>query len=236
MIIPLLILLNSFYFNIGHTDESNMIKVVIVDTGMDLEDPRFKSVLCKTGHKDFTHTTIKDVIGHGVHVAGLIKQYAGEENQGRYCLIIYKYYKEYAGGEADVSAEIQAFYEAGDMGAVAVNFSGGGPGETRASERESIRTHPRTKYIVAAGNEGKSFDDADYSYYPASYNLPNMIVVGNKDNKGIKAPSSNYGSMVVYEVGTEVESTLPNGATGTLSGTSMSTAIRTGKYINELLR
>ena len=213
------------------------VKVAVVDSGLDLKDPRFARVLCQTGHKDVTDTTLDDLDGHGTHITGLIKQYAGGEG---YCIMIVKYYTSAASGKLNSERMIKAIRWAVSHGASFVNISAGGP---NFEEQEFVlfRDNPRAHFIVAAGNNGINLDLCgfsnvkDHCYFPASYHSKNMIVVGNQDKDGLRAESSNFGYVVVneWEMGVDVESTLPGGRAGLMSGTSQATAIHTGKIIRK---
>jgi subtilisin family serine protease len=208
---------------------ATILKIAILDTGLDLNDIRFKDVLCSEGHKNYTSESISDVHGHGTHVTGLIKDYAGKENIGKYCLVIYKIYGNHNGSKA--ARMVSGVIETGDMNIV--NISGGGK-QPSDDEYNFIKTHPNVMYITAAGNEGENL--ADYPYYPASYNAPNIITVGAVDDNHFKLEASNFGKLgMVWELGKDVVST---GIMGyrMLSGTSMATAIYTGRYIKKLLR
>lgn len=203
------------------------LKVAVVDTGLDISDPRFKSVLCKEEHHDVTNTGLNDNNGHGTHVAGLIKKYARDSD---YCLLIIKYYSDGQSGPSAAFNSYYAFSYAVSKGADIVNFSSGGP-TFSADEYNSILKGNNTIFIVAAGNDHKNLDEVPY--YPACYKLPNIYVVGNAFNK-VPSPNSNYGSIIdFWENGQDVISTLPGGREGKMSGTSMSAAIHTGKLIYE---
>jgi subtilisin family serine protease len=211
---------------------AEQLKIAIVDTGLDINDPRFAGHICPSGHKDFTETSLEDTLGHGTFVAGLIKKNAGNSN---YCLLIYKYYVDSAPGSVNVRRELAALREAISNGADIVNFSGGGP---IFNEEESllIKYHPEVTFVVAAGNEGKSLDISGNEYYPASYFYPNEIVVGSVNSKGKRSSFSNYGKNVeVKELGEGVVSYVPNNRIATWEGTSFSTAIHTGKLIRKML-
>lgn len=210
------------------TIHAKFYKVAIVDTGLDLKDPRFQDVICKDGHWDFVTNSpsVVDEHGHGTHVAGLIKKYAKDSKN--YCLLIYRYYAE---DGQNVTRFVKAIKMAIDNGADFVNVSGGGVEYSR-EEYELIKTHPNVTFVVAAGNDGRQLNNS-YKYFPASYNLPNEVVVGNHNFFCKKAASSNYGSIVkAWEPGVSVISTLPNGVTGSMTGTSQSTAIHTGKMLS----
>jgi len=213
-------------------ESTKPIKIAIVDTGINVLDPRFKEHVCATGHKDFTGEGLLDTVGHGTFVAGLIQKYAGK---GTYCFLIYKYYSEHNTGIQNLQNEIKAFQEAAKNGAAVVNFSGGGA-EHNKYEYLTIKNNPRMLFVVAAGNEGQNVDLPGKEYYPASYKLENIIPLGSIDRNGTKVTSSNWGSRITdFEIGDQVVSTLPDGDTGTMSGTSFATAIRTGKIVRDML-
>lgn len=221
----------------GATTKDTMIKVAVIDTGLDINDKRFKGKICE-GSKDFTHTELKDTHGHGTHVAGAIVKYAGDK--ANYCLLILKYYSPIASGPVNFQRSLEAMKYAEEQRVNIVNYSAGGP-EREPEEREVIERMRWALFIVAAGNDGvdantgrsptSTVNNSDKTYYPAAYGLPNVIPVGSLDAKGVRLPSSNFGPAVkVWELGT-YESTLPNGRTGVMTGTSQATAVFTGKVI-----
>jgi subtilisin family serine protease len=214
--------------------KKHTIKVAVVDTGLDLNDPRFKDHLCKTGHKNFVNDEpIDDFNGHGTFVAGLIEKYAGNTD---YCLLIYKYYKESASGHYNLRRELWAFQEAIDNGADIINFSSGGS-EFNEVEANIIKSHPKVTFVVAAGNDAVSLDIPGNNFYPASLFYDNIEVVENIDENGALSPSSNYGKRVKNkEMGENVVSYMPGGLTGVMSGTSISAAIFSGKLVDKRSR
>ncbi len=80
---------------------------------------------------------------------------------------------------------------------------------------------PETLFVVAAGNSNQ--DVAEYGVVPASFNLPNLLVVGAVDRYGDWATFTNSNPEVVrvFDFGVEVPSLIPDGQTIPLSGTSM---------------
>lgn len=87
--------------------------------------------------------------------------------------------------------------------------------------------------IIAANNAGVLFvaaagnDDTDNdvnAFYPANYDVPNVIAVAATDYNDAKAGFSNYGANTVHigAPGVNIYSTIPNGY-GYKSGTSMAT-------------
>ena len=105
--------------------EKRPLKIAVVDTGLDRNDPRFSKVLCKMGHRNFADGSndTRDTHGHGTHIVGLIKQYAGESG---YCLVILKFYDENAKGDKNLENSIEAFKWASQIGVDRINFSGRG--------------------------------------------------------------------------------------------------------------
>jgi subtilisin family serine protease len=221
------------------SSDPKVLKVAVVDTGLDINDPRVSSHICPSGSKDFTGEGLKDSNTHGTHVAGLIIKYAGNTN---YCLLIYKYYRPIDPGKVSQRHELDALIQAVNDGADIVNLSGGGP-NFNEEERLLILNHPQVTFVVAAGNDGLNLDISGNEYYPANYDLPNIIPVMNITSYGIRLSSSNYGKHVLAkEIGYTVLSLAPPfvckgdlNCTDYKTGTSMSTAIHTGKLIKERL-
>lgn len=200
------------------------LKVAVIDTGLDLKDPRFTPVLCADGHENLSgENSIADVEGHGTHIAGIIKKYAGDAN---YCLMIFKYFSA-----SRNNLIIDAIRLAVAHGANIINISSSGLGYSEA-EYLTIKYAPTVTVVAAAGNDGKII-----ASYPGSYDLPNVINVGALDVFGHRRGSSNYGpSVKAWELGEDIQSTLPDGSVGYMSGTSQATAVHTGKLIREYSR
>jgi subtilisin family serine protease len=78
-------------------------------------------------------------------------------------------------------------------------------------------------FVAAAGNSATNNDTSPF--YPASYNLPNVVAVAATDSNGNLAGFSNYGatSVDLGAPGVGITSTLPNNSYGSASGTSMAT-------------
>ena len=221
----------SISFGMG-SNSKNVHKIAIIDTGLDLKDVRFKDHLCKKGHKDFTDKGLADINGHGTFVAGLIQKYAGK---GNYCFLIYKYYNNNSTGNNTLDAEIDSLKKAIKDGAEIVNFSGGGT-ESSNEEKAIIKNNPDVTFVVSAGNDGFNLDYGT-KFYPASYNLPNIEVVGSLDENGKRASFSNYSTKdnFVYLPGKNLRSFAIGEGYARDSGTSYSTAIRTGLIIRNLI-
>lgn len=205
-------------------------RVAVIDSGIDPRDPRFSHLICK-GHVpwDFVKNAplTEDQEGHGTHVAGLIKTYAGS---ARFCFLFYRFYSANLPGTANLANEVSAIRKASSEGATLVNISGGGE-VFDEQEYLAIRDAQNIRFVLAAGNEGK--DVERQAYYPASYSLPNITAVGALDHScRVRLRYSNYGRKVkAWERGENQYSTLPNGRKGYMSGTSQATAVHTGKVL-----
>ena len=248
--------------------EQPTIKVAILDTGFDFDSDwknldvkdedglkLVKPKLCKTGHKDFTNKAIKDVHGHGTHLAGIVGKFAQNTN---YCLIIIKAY-HIKSLPNTVTAYTKAIKYATDMGVDVINYSGGGS-EYDVGEYNAVQKALDKGIVIvaAAGNEKIKIDFnilkiekrsslftpiyihaqtqkiteiRQEGYYPAAYD-PRIISVGNGYDEEKRHSTTNYGYTVrAYEKGARILSILPGNAYGSMSGTSQSAATRTGKII-----
>ena len=103
------------------------------------------------------------------------------------------------------------------------NSWGGGAFSQSMSDAITASGNAGMLFLAAAGNAASDIDATPY--YPASYNLPSMIVVAATDSKDAIASYSNFGANTVdlAAPGSSVLSTYPNAAYATMSGTSMAT-------------
>lgn len=202
------------------------LRVAVIDTGLDLEDARFRTHLCKTGHEDFTGEGIRDYVGHGTAIVGLIQEWAKDSD---YCIVMLKYFR--SSEKDNFLRYMKALSRAVQIGAYVVNMSLD-TGNPNSKEINEITTHPKTTFIIAAGNQGLDLDNTKENPYLASYPLSNIISVGNGESNIKHDRSSNYGWAVKsWIVGEDVEVEDLNGQKTKASGTSFSCAIRTGQFI-----
>lgn len=82
--------------------------------------------------------------------------------------------------------------------------------------------------VAAAGNEGLNSDF--FHFYPADYDLTNILSVGAVDRKSQPLAISNFGKSTVdiSAPGKNIYSTLPGGEHGFMTGTSQATAFVSG--------
>jgi subtilisin family serine protease len=85
----------------------------------------------------------------------------------------------------------------------------------------AMQSAPNILFVNAAGNDN---DDVSFvDYYPAAFDLTNLLVVGAVDQAGDETSFTSFGERVnVYANGYEVEGLLPGGDKLAASGTSTS--------------
>ena len=214
------------------------VRIAIIDTGFGYQDRGHGANLCRYGHKDFsidrqfTHNyDTRDLVpidlnSHGTNVAGIIDGYAKKANID-YCLIIIKYYSGHQFARQNVEASIDAINYATNIHADYINYSSGGinPISLEKYVIEKYLNQGGT-FVTIAGNNGQNLDLPQNTIYPGMYDK-RIVVTGNLTMNGIRDSSSNYGDAVNrWEVGDDIT------AYGiTMSGTSMSTAVATGKLV-----
>src|ERR1041385_8271967 len=175
---------------------------------------------------------IKDEQGHGTAVAGII---AAEGNNSlgvtgvmwRGSLMRLRVlYNTGAGGIGDA---VEAIDYAVDHGAHVINLSWGTNGESLAL-RDAIERAIRRNVVVvcSAGNGGRDLDTTPY--YPASFNLRNLISVAASDDSDQLPAWSNYGarSITLAAPGTNILTTQKGGGYWNVTGTSASAPIVSG--------
>jgi thermitase len=196
------------------------ITVAVIDTGLDLNnnfqiDPRSQS---------FCGDELKDNSGHGTHIAGLIHQINPHAN-----LLILKYWdplnSKCESLQNLISALKYAIYSNVDI----INYSGGGTLPSREELQLLLLAEKKGILVVAAaGNNGQNNDDQPF--YPASYNLKNILSVGSLTEDGAWARTSNWSLQKVQLAapGQNIWSQIPGNKYAFMSGTSQATAIVTG--------
>lgn len=207
------------------------ILVAVIDTGIDARHPDFATSLWKHPKKsshgwNFVENgdDLRDRHGHGTHVAGIIRAVAPDVK-----LLIVKYYDPLFPKEDPVRNTVRAFNYAIDQGAKIINYSGGGL-VPNADELRALR-RARDKGILVVAAAGNERSNSDFKrFYPADYGLPNILSVTAHDREMRILETSNYGRQTVHLAapGKDIESSLPGGQRGLLTGTSQATAFVTG--------
>lgn len=163
---------------------------------------------------------------HGTHVAGIVGA-VRDNDQGiagvspHVSLMALKGISDK--GTGFLSDLIEAVYYAIDNGAHVINASWGSGGYS-VLLREAIAYGARhdVLFVAAAGNNGRDIDRKPF--YPASYDLDNIISVGSSDSTDARSDFTNYGyrSVDLFAPGSHIISTVPGGGVAVYYGTSMS--------------
>lgn len=195
-------------------------RIVVVDTGVNgALYQKVQSENClvssQTGH---------DEHGHGTHVISLILKNAPDAE-----IISLKYFSPQHSEAENLVAFLKCLQRARDFSPDFINISGGGP-EFSEIERSLIQTlsQEKTLMIMAAGNFSQALEEK--SFYPASYQSPNSLVVGSLDLFGKKLPSSNYSKQKVHGgyLGQNIRALTAPQTFTEMTGTSQATALLTG--------
>lgn len=234
--------------DVNHSDLQPMIWSNPGESGLD-EMGRDKATNHKddddNGYVDDFHgwnfvnnsAVMTDDNGHGTHIAGIVKLGIGPQSGAHkpVKLMVLKYYSESATDSQNIENTVKAINYAVKMGADVINYSAGGLTPDQ-SEYEALKAAEKQNIIVvaAAGNNKTNTDNL--RYFPANYQLKNIISVAALDEKGNIARFSNYGEKTVDVAapGFQIYSTLPNNKFGFMSGTSQATAFVSGFIAKQL--
>jgi hypothetical protein len=189
---------------------------MVIDTGVASELPEINHYL-----RHYDPLQIKDMNDHGTHITAIIATHGCKGLEIIPCK-----------GAWDLKASNNCLKLALDLKVDIINYSMGGP-YPEAEEEFLFRKLERAKIIVnaAAGNNGQGLFVKPY--YPASYELNNINVIGALNENGEKASFSNYSSDVIWEPGVNIYSLDRFGITIPLSGTSQATANHTARMVKE---
>ena len=219
------------------------IIVAVIDTGFDFNsnwdsivknNPKIKKPkMCKYGHKDFTGIGLQDNHGHGTHIAGIIAQYALDQD---YCIVVIKFYDPLLKNANFVELTDLAFKRAVDLKVDIINYSGGGTERDREECLILKKALDRgIKVVAAAGNEGSNINEKPY--YPAMCE-DRIIAVANIEKDGKYAKTSNFSDptdvnsrKLAVQEGVNVMSLSPGNRVAIMTGTSQAAAIETGKIV-----
>ena len=226
---------------------SGEIVVAVIDSGIDREHPDLAANIWVhpgeipgNGQDDDGNGLVDDVHGwdflnddadpaddrgHGTHVAGTVGA-VGDNDLGvtgvawRVRLMPLKFLG--ADGYGSAADAVDCIDYATRMGAALMNNSWGGGGYSEALRRAIERAAGEgVLFVAAAGNLGVDTDGQPF--YPAAYDLPNVISVAATDHDDQLADFSNYGatSVDLAAPGAGILSTLPGEIYGHYDGTSM---------------
>lgn len=211
------------------------IVVGVIDTGFNFSFNQYehfklsKPKLCKTGHKDFTGSTITDTNGHGSNIVSLIAK--GNENTD-YCIMVLKYFSKETEA-VSLNPELKAIEYAIKQKVDVINMSIAGYSFNKQEcDLVKIALNKGIRIVAAAGNEG--YDLSKTKVYPAMCDSRITIVMNYY--KDTRHYSSNYGNNAIKEQGTYQYGVSDKATPEFKSGTSQATANYTGKLIKQLGR
>ena len=240
------------------------VTIAVIDSGIDYRLPNLCRFGHKSFVKRLPNPLV-DEHGHGTHVAGLINSNAGEGNYCLVAIKYYdpaapgsvnlqnmvkaiqyavnikaKFINISGGGPEFNESEFLVIKKALDKKIKVVVAAGNGDEAGVGVDLDKkCNYYPACydKRIISVGNLKITKDfrklDADWKMLAIKAGMADKLGSYETD----RAPSSNFGKVVTrWEVGTDVESTLPDGKTGRMTGTSQATAVATGKLVRELLK
>ncbi len=231
--------------DVNHEDLKKNLWVNKGETGKDSKgrDKRTNGIDDdKNGYVDDVHgwsftsknSDLTDNHGHGTHISGILGAVGGNGKgisgvSPNVSIMTLKYYDPRSPGLNNLENTVKSIHYAVENGAKIINYSGGGL-EFSKEEKTAISKAQKKGilFVAAAGNE-KSNSDTN-KYYPADYELNNIISVTALDPNKKILPSSNYGVVTVdiAAPGKSIYSTLPRGRYGYMTGTSQATAFVSG--------
>ncbi len=227
--------------------------VGIIDTGFDFQHPdlvnniwRNPNEIPGNGIDDDGNGYIDDIHGisaildngnpqdtglHGTHVAGTIGA-QGDNALGvagvnwRTSMVGCSFLGSAGGTLADGVQCIDymiGLKNAGNNIRVLNNSWGGGGFTQTLKDAISAANNADILFVAAAGNDSSDIDAG--GFYPAGYDVPNVMAVASTDSQDNLSGFSNFGDQLVHIAapGSFIVSTVPGGEYDTLSGTSMAT-------------
>lgn len=217
--------------------------IAVIDSGIDFTHPdltnnEWTNAVPSTngdlhGWDYITDTgVIRDEQGHGTAIAGII---AAQGNNAigisgvmwRASLMSLRVLDNT--GTGDIADAVEAIDYAVAHGAQVINISWGTTDES-AALKDAIRRALRRDVLVvcSAGNDGLDVDTTPY--YPASFDLRDLIAVASTDNHDQLASWSNYGrrSVAVGAPGINILTTQMGGGYWNVTGTSASAPLVSG--------
>ena len=240
--------------NVGYVSDINSNRRI--DAGDLLNDSRWENGIDENANGrtddligwDFVNNDNDpfDDNGHGTHVSGTIGGIGGNGIgvagvNWNIQIVGLKFLSASGSGSiANAVSSVDYFTNAAAHAAVGENYvatnnSWGGGGYSQAMNDALVRSAQQdVLFIAAAGNSASNNDTT--ANYPSNYSTAvsagyeSVVAVASLTSTGALSSFSNYGSTKVdlAAPGSSIYSTLPGGAYGTLSGTSMATPHVTG--------
>lgn len=207
---------------------SQTIYVGVIDSGIQGDHPDLENRVNIELSKCFLEDAgepLEDAGGHGTKMAGVIGAEANNQiGISGVCWNIQLVALKVSNGNGylNINATCEAIAYAERNGIKILNYSAGG--NNPCPELEAAIKEYSGLFVCSAGNDNE--DNDDVAFYPADYELPNILVVGACKAGGRRADNSNYGklSVDVFAPGDSIVSTSRNGDYTITYGTSTSLA------------
>jgi subtilisin family serine protease len=201
----------------NYTNKGDGVTAYVIDTGVMIEHPTFE------GRASYGYDAVDgdndaaDGYGHGTHVAGTIGGAEYGVAKGVNIVAVRVLDDSGSGTTEQVVAGID-WVAQNHSGPSVANMSLGGGVDDALDQSVRGAIESGVTFAIAAGNS--SADANDFS--PAR--VTEAITVAASDNADGQASFSNFGSVVdLYAPGVDITSSWNDGATNTISGTSMAT-------------
>lgn len=224
------------------TRGSKKVIVADIDTGVDYNHPDLANNLWRRKKSDASGKVTEEIgynfrdnsplpfddNGHGSHTFGTIAATGGNgvgvSGVAQVASVMALRFLGGANGSGTTEDAISCIDFATENGAVIMSNSWGGGGKSQAMEEAVKRASEKGILFVAAAGNSSSNNDSRPTY-PASYDLPNVLVVAATDKDDVLASFSNFGIKTVHVAapGVKILSTTPNNNYEAFSGTSMAT-------------
>lgn len=218
----------------GVTKGNPRILIGIVDSGVDITHPDLKAKIVDTYNGADNNKDVKDVVGHGTHVAGiaaaLTNNGIGVAGVAPDCGILAVKVSSGESSNPSTAGIANGVVWAADHGASVINLSLGSRVESKAiTDAVKYAMSKNILVIAAAGNDGQRVMS-----YPAA--VQGVVAVASTDAADARSRFSNFGPWIsVAAPGSNILSTFPYNTNligqkeyGSISGTSMAAPFVTG--------
>ena len=225
---------------------TNLVKIGVIDTGVDKDHPalvgKVNTSLSKTFIDETSTTPFQDDVGHGTQIAGIICSnnsngvISGVNSNVEIISLKIANQNNYWFS----SNAIKAVSYAIEKNIPILNYSGNVRNETTNEGNyndpafEQILKNYEGLFVCSAGNSGININENNY--YPATYDIDNIIVVGaSNTTDGIWTTtyqSSNYGSnkVDIFAPGENILTSFPIDICNLYCTSSMSSHHSTGYH------
>ncbi len=223
---------------------SNKVRIAILDSGIERGHPSLRNSSILIVHGPPYANLVKgnnypeDDLEHGTYCSAIAGA-KGDDGEGmtgvnwNVTLMPVKFIDKNGCGTSSRAAEAVEYAIRHKADVISASWGGMGPSQ-RLHDAIAQAGAKGILFVTSAGNSGLNLDKK--VYYPASYNLPNMLVVGASDDDGSPLATSGHGLKNVHlsAPGEKVFSAvLSTGANlffpyGEGSGTSPATAFVSG--------